>query len=126
MKIPLKIMIILSLVFSSFAFAEKQIVEVWQCKLLEGKTMKEVAALNDRWVKFMNATVKGGGINSYDLEPRVGNQETFMFVDVYPNLESWAAGDNVMENDKGVKSILKELKLVVKCSSNTLYTSTKH
>jgi hypothetical protein len=120
------IIITLLISFSSYSYAESSIVDVWQCKLNKGKTMKDAGALNEKWVKFMNANVKGGGINSYDLSPRVGNHEGFMFVDVYPNMMSWAAGDNIMENSKKGKAILKEFRALAKCSSNSLYSSTKH
>jgi len=116
---------ILSLTFSSISFAQKTIVDVWNCKLHEGKTMKDAAALNEKWVKFMNANVKGGGINSYDLDPRVGDQDHFLFVDVYPNMQSWADSENVMETKEG-KALLMEFKALSKCGSNSLYSSTKH
>lgn len=112
--------------FSSLAYANKNIVDVWQCKLKEGKTMKDVASVNDKWVKFMNETVKGGGINSYDLEPRVGDHSRFLYVDVYPNMQAWAAGENAMEKSDAGKALQKELNAIAKCSSNSLYSSTKH
>jgi len=112
--------------FSANCYAGPTVVDVWQCKLKEDKTMKDVGALNDKWVKFMNANVKGGGINSYDLEPRVGKHDGFLFVDVYPNMQSWAAGENIMEQSKEGKALQKEFKSLAKCSSNSLYSSTKH
>ena len=126
MKNTIKVIASLFILFSSYSFAETTIVDVWQCKLNDGKTMKDAGALNDKWVKFMNANVKDGGINSYDLAPRVGNQEGFMFVDVYPNMQSWAAGENVMENSEEGKALLKEFRALANCSSNSLYSSTKH
>ena len=121
-----KLILLFIISFSSFAFSTPQIVDVWQCKLNEGKTMKDAGKLNDKWVKFMNTHVKGGGINSYDLEPRVGNQDGFLFVDVYPNMQAWAAGENAMDKNKEGKALQKEFKSLVKCSSNSLYSSTKH
>jgi hypothetical protein len=122
----MKFVVLLMLIFSVNCFADKTIVDVWQCKLKENKTMKDAGVLNEKWVKFMNANVKGGGINSYDMEPRVGNQEGFLFVDVYPNMQSWAAGENVMEKTKKGRALLKEFRMLAKCSSNSLYSSTKH
>ncbi len=119
-------LLIITLTFSACCIAAKPVVDVWNCKLHDGKTMKEAGALNDKWVKFMNAKVKGGGINSYDLVAKVGNHDGFMFVDVYPSIESWAAGDNMMESSKEGKALLKQFKAIAKCSSNTLYSSTKH
>ncbi len=112
--------------FSAMSYADSTIVDVWQCKLKENKTMKDAGALNEKWVKFMNANVKGGGIHSHDLTPRVGNHSGFLFVDVYPNMQSWAAGENVMEKSKEGKALLKEFRMLANCSSNSLYSSTKH
>jgi hypothetical protein len=122
----IKITLPLLLIFSANCYAEKSIVDVWQCKLKDNKTMKDAAALNEKWVKFMNANVEGGGINSYDMEPRVGNHDRFMFVDVYPNMQSWAAGENVMEKTEEGRALHKEFKELSKCSRNSLYSSTKH
>lgn len=122
----MKLTIPFMLIFSINCFAEKAIFDVWQCKLNENKTMKDANALNDKWVAFMNKSVKGGGINSYNLEPRVGNHDGFLFVDTYPNMQSWAAGENVMEKTKEGKALLKEFRMLAKCSSNSLYSSTKH
>ncbi|WNC70742.1 hypothetical protein RGQ13_11430 [Thalassotalea psychrophila] len=126
MKNTIKVIASFIILFSSYSYAEPTIVDVWQCKFNEGKTMKDADALNDKWVKFMNANVKGGGIVSYNLEPRVGKRNVFMFVDVYPNMQSWAAGENVMENSEEGKALSKEFNALADCSSNSLYSSTKH
>ena len=126
MNNSMKFVVLLMLIFSANCFADKTIVDVWQCKLKENKTMKDAGILNEKWVKFMNANVKGGGINSYDMEPRVGNHEGFLFVDVYPNMQSWAAGENVMEKTEKGKALLKAFRALARCSSNSLYSSTKH
>ena len=60
----IKITLPLLLIFSANCYAEKSIVDVWQCKLKDNKTMKDAAALNEKWVKFMNA-------NSYALKKRL-------------------------------------------------------
>jgi len=125
MNNPIKFVIPLMFMFSASCYAEKNIVEVSKCNLKENKTMKDAGALNKKWVKFMNANVKGGGINSYYLEPRVGDRDGFMFVDVYPNMQSWGASDNVMESSEEGKALIKEFGLVSKCKSNRLYSSTK-
>ena len=111
----IKFISVVAFIFSASIYAESTIVGVWQCKLKENKTMKDVGVLNDKWVKFMNANVKGGGINSYDLDPRVGKQDGFLFVDVYPNMQSWAAGENIMEKTNEGKALQKEFKLLAKC-----------
>jgi len=126
MKNLVKVFSIIIFLFSGLCFADTTIVDVFQCKLKEGKTMKDVGIVNEKWVKYMNTHVKSSGINSYDLAPKVGNIEGFMYVDVYPDLETWAASDDVMKKTKEGKALQKELSAVAKCSSNSLYSSTKH
>ena len=126
MKNLVKVLSVFIFLFSGLSFAGTTIVDVWQCKLKEGKTMKDAGIVNEKWVKYMNTHVKSSGINSYDLAPKVGNNEGFMYVDVYPDLETWAASDDVMKKTKEGKALQKELSAVAKCSSNSLYSSTKH
>ncbi len=126
MKKSNSILFLILSVFCWSSYANTSVVDVWTCKLNDNKTMKDVAALNEKWVKFMNAQVKGGGINSYDLAPLVGSRESFMFVDVYPDLKTWAASEKAMESNDEGKKLQKEFKTLAKCSNNSLYKSTKH
>ena len=80
---------------------------------------------NGKWVKFINANVEGGNIQSYGQTAVVGDQETFLYIDVYPDMKAWIAGKDVLDNDEG-KAIEAELNEVASCSSNSLYSSTEH
>jgi len=109
--------------FSGFTIADTHVEEVWDCKLVEGKTMEQVNAANADWVKFANKKVKGGGINSRAVTPVVGDMGGFFFVDSFPNLKSWADTKVVMATKEGQKM---EAAILAKaeCSSNRLYNST--
>jgi hypothetical protein len=107
----------------STANANTHIEEVWECTLSEGKTMTQVNAINANWVKYANKNVKGGGIKSRSVSPLVGDLGTFIFVDSFPNLSSWADTKVVMQSSEGQK-IEAELEGVSQCTSNRLYTST--
>jgi hypothetical protein len=61
-------------------------VEIWNCTLNDGKTMDNVATANGKWVKFMNANVDGGDIHSYGQTALVGDQELFLYIDVFPDM----------------------------------------
>ena len=76
--------------FSGIAMADS-IGESWTCKVKEGKTIEDVQAKNSEWLKWINANVEGGGITSSVGTAVVGNAQTFIFVDTYPNLATWAA-----------------------------------
>ena len=108
----------------STANANTHIEEVWECTLSEGKTMAQVNAINANWVKYVNKNVKGSGINSRAVTPLVGDMGSFLFVDSFPSLSSWAETKAVMKYSEGQK-IEAELNGVAKCTSNRLYTSTQ-
>ena len=109
---------------SASAMPDDRVVETVECKLKEGKTMDDVHAANGKWVKFMNANVQGGDIQSYVLTPQVGGIERglFMYADSYPSLESWAAGDKATDMET-YKPIQEELRAAADCTKNSLYKS---
>ena len=106
------------------ASAGSHIEEVWDCTMIEGKTLDQVNSVNAKWVKYVNKNVKGSGINSRTVTPLVGDMRSFIFVDSFPNLASWADTKAVMQSDEGRK-IEAALEEVTDCTSNRLYTSTQ-
>ena len=102
--------------------AESYVVNLWECKVNESKAMADVQAANSKWVKYVNANVEGGNIQSYIMTPLVGITETFKYADSYPSLTSWAAV-NEIDNEE-MKAIEKDLSEAATCSSNTLHRST--
>jgi hypothetical protein len=109
-------------VVSTPALAANQIEEVWDCNLREGKTVDQVSAINQTWMKFVNSAVDGGGIASRIVTPLVGELGHFYFVDSFPSLDAWAAMKNAMGTEQGQK-IEAEIDALVECTSNRLYRS---
>jgi len=107
--------------FAINASAEERIAEIWNCETEDGKTIDDVQAANGKWLKYMNENVEGGDIRSYVLTPIVGKQGVFIYVDSYPNLASWTAGQ-ALEGD-AMTAINDELNEVATCSKNTLHRS---
>lgn len=101
--------------------ADERILEVWTCKAVEGKTLKDIHEVNSKWVKYMNATVEGGDIHSYVLRTIVGDTTTFMYADSYPSMASWVAA-KADESDE-MTTIDEMLSEVADCSANTLHGS---
>ncbi len=103
---------------------DDRIFETIDCKLKEGKTIDDVHAANSKWVEFMNANVEGGDIRSFVLTPQVGDikEGRFMYIDSFPNLESWAARDKAAETE-AFKAIRAGLQAVAACSKSGLYKS---
>jgi hypothetical protein len=100
---------------------ESRVVNLWQCKLKEDKTIADVHAANGKWVKYVNTQVEGGDIHSYVLQTLVGESRSFLYADSYPNLAAWDAA-SAIESDE-MKAIDKGLGEVAECASNTLHKS---
>ena len=110
---------IATLCLSSAAMADS-IVEAWTCEVAEGKTIEDVQAVNSKWLKWINAHVEGGGIKSAVGTSIVGNSETFIFVDTYPDLATWAAAKDALDSDDG-DEIENLFEGVDDCSENRLW-----
>jgi hypothetical protein len=48
-----------------------------------------------------------------------------MFVDSYPSLESWTAGNRAIETDPAGKVIQAEINALTDCSRNSLHVSSE-
>ncbi len=108
---------------SGVASAGTHVEEVWDCTLNEGKTMEQVNVVNAKWVEFINKQVKGKGITSRSVTPLVGDLSSFVFVDAFPNLQSWTDAKAAMDSKKG-REMDEEFAAVSECTSNALYNST--
>ena len=106
------------------ALADTSVNEVWECDLKDGKSMDDVRAANSKWVKFVNANVDGGGIGSSIVTSIVGNATAghFLYVDSFPNLESWSATKSALDGNEEGEAIDAELQSVAECSNNRLYS----
>ena len=117
-----------TLLFSCFSLmstaivAGSNVVNLWECNVNDSKTIADVQAANSKWVKYVNANVEGGNIQSYIMTPIVGITETFKYADSYPSLTSWATV-NEIDNEE-MKAIEQGLNEAATCSSNTLHRST--
>lgn len=112
------------MVSSIAVFADTRIEEVWQCTLNDGKTQKDVDVANSKWVKFVNAKIKGADIRSYVATSIVGDTEVFMYVDSFPSMEAWIAVKALMKTEEG-QALESELNGIAICSSNTLWSTTE-
>lgn len=110
---------LVSLCLSGIATADS-IAETFTCKVEEGQKIEDVQAKNSIWLKWINAHVDGGGITSAVGTAVVGNSDTFIFVDTYPDLATWAAAKDAL--DSAAAEELEELfDDVSDCSENRLW-----
>jgi hypothetical protein len=107
------------LCLSNVAIADS-IAESWTCKVAEGKKIADVQAVNSKWLAWINAHVKGGGVSSVVGTPVVGDTESFIFVDTYPDIATWAAAKALFDSAEGI-AIEGMFNEVSTCSENRLW-----
>ena len=108
-----------ALLLSAVASADS-VVESWQCKLKDDAKIEDVQAMNSKWLKFVNDNIKGGKITSSVGTAIVGSQNSFLFVDVYPDLATWAAAKEALDSDAAdeLDDIFEDLN---ECKENRLW-----
>ncbi len=118
-KSLIAVLALLGLGISGLASADS-FANVYTCKLKDDVELDAVQEANSKWLKFVNAKVAGGGITSSVGTAVVGNFETFIFVDTYPSLSSWAATQELLDSDAGdeVDDLFEDL---TDCSKNSLW-----
>ena len=100
--------------------AAAEVAQLWHCELEEGKTEADEKAGNDRWVKFVNENVEGGGVRTFAGHAMVGNLNKFIYVDTFPSLEAWAEKEAAMQTPEG-QEIEQALEETATCESSSLY-----
>ncbi|MGI9232816.1 MAG: hypothetical protein ACR2RD_04220 [Woeseiaceae bacterium] len=117
--LPATFVALTALCLSGMATADS-IAETWTCTVKDDKKIEDVQATNSKWLKWINAHVEGGGITSSVGTAVVGNTQSFIFVDTYPDLATWAAAKDVLDSDAGDE--LDDLfDNVSECSENRLW-----
>ena len=113
-----------AITLSAAASADTRILEVWDCKLIDGKTIEQVQAANKTWLTFVNGKGQAGGIRSYVMTSVVGDLTTFMFVDSYPSMTTWTTTKAALQTPEGLAADAPNLS-VSQCTSNSLHESTE-
>ncbi len=112
-------MLLVGLIFAGAAYAENRVVVMWTCELSEGVTLDEVKSDNGKWVRFVNKA-GAGDIRSFVTTTIIGSNEgDFIYLDSYPNLESWTAAQKALESDEG-QAIEAALEGDADCTSSSL------
>ena len=106
------------------ASGDERIAEMYMCELKEGKTMEQVQANNLKWLANTRKQAGSEDIQSYALEPLVGDLSHFYFIDSYPDLATWSAA-KAAESDEG-QAIEDAFNELMECSKNRLYKGTQH
>ncbi len=118
------LLLAIALTLSAAANADTRIVEVWNCKLLDGKTIEDVQRTNKVWLTFVNGAVQGGGVEGYVMTSVVGDSTGFLFVDSYPSMAVWAEARTALKTPEGLAADAGNIS-VSSCPSNSLHESTE-
>ena len=104
---------------------DESVVEMFQCELKEGKKMEEVEANNKKWLVMTRKHAGSDEVNSYALNPMVGDLTKFIFVDAYPSMAAWSAAKDAGDTDesKAIEAAFNEL---MDCTKNRLYKAKQH
>ena len=105
--------------FISHSVFADSIVATFTCKLKEGKKKEDVQAVNSKWLSHVTKNVSKDITSSFGTAV-VGNQDIFMFVDTYPDLETWAKTQTSLssEGGSGIEAMFED---VSHCSENRLW-----
>lgn len=107
----------LTLVFFSNAILADSIVAAYTCKLKEGKKKEDVQAVNSKWLGWVRKNVNENIESSFGTAI-VGDQDIFLFVDTYPDLNTWAATQTAIDGESELEDMFSE---VSSCSENRLW-----
>ena len=105
--------------FSSLAVASS-VAEMFSCELEDGKTVEDAHAANSKWLKWVNENAGHGKITSSIATAIVGNTEGFLWIDTYPDLDTWSATKNALETKEG-KAVEGVFEGITKCKKNRLW-----
>ena len=112
-------LVALTMIFASSSVFADSYSAVYTCKLKEGKKKEEVQAINSKWIQWVHKHVSKDITSSVGTAV-IGNQDVFMFVDTYPDLNTWAAATTALDSEAA--SELEDMfSTVSTCSKNSLW-----
>jgi len=113
-----------AITLSTAASADTRIIEVWNCKMLDGKTNEQLQSVNTAWQTFMNSKVQGAGVRSSVMTSVVGDLTSFLAADSYPSMASWVEAKAALKTPEGQAAEVA-WNSVAPCTSSALYESTE-
>ncbi|MGE0623497.1 MAG: hypothetical protein AB7I04_16525 [Pseudomonadales bacterium] len=104
--------------------AETSVLEFWECKLQDGKTMDDAAKANKKWLELQHED-NHAEIRSWALTAIVGDLDGFYWLDSFPSLDAWTKSRLLSETPAG-QAVDAELDAAVACTRNRVYRATEH
>lgn len=93
---------------------------VFTCKLNDDKTKDEAMAVNAEWLKWARATGGSDEITSSYVSTVIGDFGSFMWVDTYPDLVTWAKV-NESDFEEAQPEISAAFDDLTTCKGNRMY-----
>ena len=117
--VVLTFLVTITFVCASSTVLADNIVAAYTCELKEGKKKEDVQAVNSKWLKWVRENVNENIESSFGSAV-VGDQSIFLFIDTYPDLNTWAAAQTALDGDAA--SELEDMfDDVSECSENRLW-----
>jgi len=112
------IAVLATLGLSGAAFADNY-VEVWTCTLEDDKTVEDVQTANTVWLAYVHENISED-ITSSVLTSVVGDSTGFVFVDSFPDLDTWARAKTRLDSDEAdeLDDLFDD---IFDCSENSLH-----
>ena len=123
-KYPLQALAAIAFIFFSGSIIADTYAEVYNCKLEEGKTAEDAHAANSKWLKWVNKNVANGTVTSSSGTAVVGDNKAFLWVDTYPDLNTWSAVQTALDSKEGKEALKDLFKGVTDCKENRLWKLT--
>jgi hypothetical protein len=123
-KHPLQALAAIVVVFFSGSIIADTYAEVYSCILEEGKTAEDAQAANSKWLKWVNKNVANGKVTSSAGTAVVGDNKAFLWVDTYPDLDTWSATKTALDSKKGKEALKDLFKGITDCEENHLWKLT--
>lgn len=114
----LTFLVAITLILVSNTVLADSIVAAYTCELKEGKKKEDVQAVNSKWLKWVHENVNENIESSFGSAV-VGDQSVFLFIDTYPDLNTWAATQTAL--DAAASELEDMFDEVSECSENRLW-----
>ena len=122
MKTIVLLMLVSMLMIAAAPAYSAEVVQIYDCEMLEGATDEDIKAVAAEWFKAAKKMKGGERLEVYVRYPIVGQmgEKDFTFVLRAPTLEEWAVFTNGYE-DSALEIIDDKFDEFCDCPSNTLW-----
>ena len=112
---------------SLFSIANAGVVQVWQCKLYDGKTGADVMKVSSAWLVAHKSLKGGDELKAYHDFPLAANvgEGSFKFVMILPNVETWGVFMGGHEEGSAASETDNAWSEVASCEGSTLWDSVR-